>query len=51
MSKDVVLAIAGMLFGWLVISLFTKNFSADYLITLLLGFALGYFVKRDKKVD
>ena len=51
MSKNVVLAIAGVLFGWLIIRLFTKEFSSDYLITLLLGFMLGYIVKKQEKVE
>lgn len=51
MSKNVILAIAGMIVGWLIISLFTKGFDMQYIIGALFGFLLGYIVKKEEKKD
>ena len=51
MSKSVVLAIAGIFFGWLIVRLFTKDFDAQYLIFTLFGFLVGYLVKKDEKEE
>ncbi|MGN7410878.1 MULTISPECIES: hypothetical protein [unclassified Sporosarcina] len=51
MSKNVILAIAGMIVGWLIISFFTKSFDMQYIIVALFGFLLGYIVKKEEKED
>lgn len=49
MSKNLVLVKAGRIFVWLVISIFTKHFDTEYLIVALLGFQIGYLVKKKDK--
>lgn len=46
MSKAMISLLAGILFAWLVISFFLKDFDWNYLFTLLIGVLLGYEVKK-----
>ena len=46
MSKTMISLLAGILVAWVAISLITKNFDGNFLITLLLGVFLGYGVKK-----
>lgn len=49
MSKNLILLTAGILFGWIIISIFTKNFDGDFLLILLLGVIIGYGVGYKEK--
>ena len=51
MSKNVILAITGMIVGWLIISFFTKSFDMQYIIGALFGFLVGYLIKKEEKKD
>ncbi|WP_157129912.1 tRNA U-34 5-methylaminomethyl-2-thiouridine biosynthesis protein [Sporosarcina ureae] len=51
MSKNLILLTAGILFGWIIISIFTKNFDGDFLLILLLGVIMGYGVGYKEKKE
>ena len=51
MSKNLLWLIAGILFGWIIIIIFTKNVDGDFLLTLLLGVILGYGVGHKEKKE
>ncbi|WP_158232396.1 MULTISPECIES: hypothetical protein [unclassified Sporosarcina] len=51
MSKNIMLLIAGILFGWLVISIIKKNFDGDFLLILLWGVFMGYGVGKKEQID
>ncbi|PIC79439.1 tRNA U-34 5-methylaminomethyl-2-thiouridine biosynthesis protein [Sporosarcina sp. P18a] len=51
MSKNIMLLISGILFGWSVISIITKNFDGDFLLILLLGVSIGYGVGKKEQKD
>ncbi|PIC96821.1 tRNA U-34 5-methylaminomethyl-2-thiouridine biosynthesis protein [Sporosarcina sp. P26b] len=51
MSKNLILLTAGILFGWIIISIFTKNVDGDFLLTLLLGVIMGYGVGYKEKKE
>lgn len=46
MSKNMMFLVLGILAAWVVIGLFTKDFSYDYLIYLFFGVFLGYTVGK-----
>ena len=43
------MAIVGSVFGWLVLSLITKNFDSESLILILVGVLLGYQIGKKEK--
>lgn len=49
MTKNGFWGIAGIIFGWLIVRLFTKSFDFDYLLFLLFGFLIGYLVKKSER--
>lgn len=51
MSKSLMLLIAGILFGWSVISIITKIFDGDFLLIILLGVFMGYGVGKKEQKD
>lgn len=51
MSKSIIGLIAGILFGWLVISIITKSFEGDSLLTLLFGVFMGYGIGKKVQKD
>ncbi|MFC5603181.1 hypothetical protein [Sporosarcina koreensis] len=50
MSKTMILLLAGILVGWVAVSLLTKDFVGTFLIAILFGVLLGYGVKK-KEMD
>ncbi|WJY27232.1 MULTISPECIES: hypothetical protein [Sporosarcina] len=51
MSQRVLMAIAGVIVGWLIVSSLTKGFDTSYLIGILFGFLAGYVVRKEAATE